>query len=139
MGVEVCVPPLRIRTALCVVGISIICEQNLWIPFSSLETDSVIAARAVHLCLGSLQTLCLAVKFKESLFGSHSFTTALCHATIQPIESHGNKKSFTLLFLIAFLCLFTPLLNFGFITLDLTAIGLIGTGRVRHLFNWASR
>lgn len=140
IGVEVCVPPWGIRTALCVMGISIMCEQNLQIPFALLGTDSVVAVRAAHLCLGSLQTLCLGLKFKESLFGSHSFTTALCHPSIQPIESHGNKKSFTL-------CSFLQLFSvssfhysiFVFITLVLTAIGLIGTGRVRRLLNWASR
>lgn len=112
IGVGVCVPPWGIRTALCVVGISIICEQYLWIYCTLLGTDSVIPVRAAHLCLGSLQTLCLGLKFKESLFGSHSFTTVPCHLSIQPIESHGNKKSFTLLFLTAFLCLFLPLLHF---------------------------
>lgn len=39
MGLGVCVTPLGMRTALCAVGISIICEQNVWIPLSSLGTD----------------------------------------------------------------------------------------------------
>ncbi len=54
IGVEVCVLPWGIRTALCVVGFSIMCEQNLQIPFALLGTDSVTAVRAAHLCLGSL-------------------------------------------------------------------------------------
>lgn len=40
IGVEVCVPPWGMRTALCVVGISIMCDQNLWIPRALLGTDS---------------------------------------------------------------------------------------------------
>lgn len=87
------------------------CEQNLWIPLTLLEPTLVVAVSAAHLCLGSLQTFYLGLGFKESLFGSHSFTTALCHPSIQRIEIHGNKKSFTLFSFLLLFCLVLPLLH----------------------------
>lgn len=112
------------------------CEQNLWIPLASLETGSVVAVRAAHLCIGSLETLCLAPRFKRPLSGSCSFTSALCHSAYW--EPWKQDVFHSLLFLKAFLCLFLPL-HFPHITPALSAIRLIGIGRVRCLLNWASR
>lgn len=139
IGVGVCVRPWGIRTALCVVGISIMCEQNLWIPCTLLGTDSVIPVRAAHLCLGSFKHSVWAL-YSKSLCLGHTLSPLLSAISLfSPLRAMETRS----LSLCSFLQLFSVSSShysiFVFITLVFTAIGLIRTGRVRRLLNWASR
>lgn len=89
----------------CVSAVFSMCGEKLRIPLTSLGPDScrrrhIERSSSMYFGLffrkdGSLQTVCLGPWIQRVFVGSHSFTAALCQPSIQPIESHGNKTSFT--------------------------------------------
>lgn len=121
-------------TALCVVGTPFMSGRSPRIPLALLGPDSCRCSKSSASVFGSAQTLCLALKLKESLSGSHSFTGALWHPSIQAIENHGNKKPFILRSSIKRSCLFLALLLFFFFALlHYAGPRQIETGRVGPL------
>lgn len=138
IGVRVCVPPWGIRTALCVVDTTIICEQSLWIPLTLLETDSRHCSKSSTSVFGVIANTMFGPEIQRVFVLGHTLSPLLSGILLfRPLRAMETRSLSLSALSYSFSVSFSHYSIFYF-TLVVTTIALI-RNRKSQMLNWTSR